>query len=236
MASGPLTDGTGTAQFLLQNPPNVCCFTMGGGGRPFVRTVMLMKEDFYRPVLLTNSSGTCIFEWQDIVPAGMRTLPASGDMTQFAQGEAVLIDFRTYYVDTETHDLIMHMDQTFSGATLNGFGADPTVTGERLRVIDGVYDFQVSLGYDLDDSGDVLDANGADEWLHNVPGESAGALGPGFDKAKLKLVRAELVVGFPTGASAPSLARSPARDPGQLAVPGVSLRAVGTVLAPRNTP
>lgn len=236
--TGPTGDGRGTAQFFLPPssayPPGTCCFTTGVA-RPFIRTVMFTNPPFYRPVLLTNDSGTCVFQWQDIVPDQMRS-PAPL-IEDFVDGSAVLVDFRTYYVDPQTHDLVMHLDhldpQQIS-TVMNNFGDGPTVAGERMRILDGVYDFQVSLGYDLDDSGDVTDTNGADEWLYNVPSESSAAM-TNFDADLLRLVRLELVVGIPSaGVAAGSPVRAPARTGGMIAVPGVHLRAVGARFAPRN--
>ena len=243
--AGPLVGGQGTAQFLLpapRFPAGSCCFTMGVG-RPFARTVMLMKDNNYRPVLLQNSSGTCTFQWQDIVPPSMRTVPTTGTVADaFEGGQAVLVDFHTLYVDTNTHDLIMHVDMPPVGGLMNALGASPTVVGERLRVLDGVYDFQASLGYDLDDTGDVLETGDGqhDEWLFNAPAENTGTFacpagcGP-FDPRKLRLVRIEIAVGLPTrGAAAGNSVASPARALGALKVPGSALRMVGTRLSPRN--
>lgn len=235
--TGPVGDGQGTAQFFLPDPsprypPNTCCFTTGVV-RPFVRSVILMSGDYVRPVLLTNNSGTCTFGWQDIVPPSMRNpAPAIGD---YKDGSAVLVDFRTYYVDPNTHDLMMHLDTTTVGSIMNGFGADPTVIGERYRVLDGVYDFQVSLGYDLDASGDVTDNGGADEWLYNAPGETVASLGAGYQIELLRLVGVEMVIGIPSaGASAGASVRAPARTGAGVAVPGVALRTVGQRFGPRN--
>lgn len=240
--TGPPSDGEGTAQFLLApcptcNPvvaPGTCCFTMGTG-RPFVRTVMLMSNDSYRPVLLSNNSGTCQFRWQDVVPATMRPAPPIAD---YIGGSAVLVDFRTYYLDAQTHDLMMHMDTLGEppdvAMVLNAYGATPTVQGERLRVLDGVYDFQVSLGYDLNASGDVVENNGADEWLYNVAGETPAGT-PGYQQDLLRLVRVELVVGIPMrGARGGAAVLSPSRTITPLQVPGVGLRAAGQRFAPRN--
>ena len=245
--SGPMVDGEGTASFVTRNPntgANVCCFTTGSGSAPFMRTVILMKDGFFRPALLTNNTGTCTFKWQDIVPPSMRTLPPSSNVpaptmsNTFLQGLAVLVDFRTIYMDPSSHDLVMHMDQTFTDATLNGYGARPTVAGERLRILDGVYDFQVALGYDLDYNGDVTEVpgGGSDEWLYNAPSETlATAFTDPFDATRLRLVRIEALVGLPTeGPSGGASVSSPARDPNSISVPHVALRAVGARLAPRN--
>jgi hypothetical protein len=240
--AGPMIDGSGTAQFVERpaGAPPFCCFTTGGGPRAFQRTAMLMNNGFYRPVLLTNSSGTCTFQWQDIVPPAMRTMPdpTSGmDMNAaFNNGLAVLVDFRTVYLDPVTHDLVMHLDRNFTDSTLNGFGQNPTVAGERMRILDGVYDFQVSLGYDLDFSGDVPDtASPSDEWLYNTPGETMSGFVDPFDARQLRLVRVEAVVGIKSeGPSGGASVSSPARTVAPVRVPGVALRAVGTRLAPRN--
>jgi hypothetical protein len=242
------TDGEGTAQFLLTpcpscNPPvafGTCCFTMGIA-RPFVRTVVLMSGNSFRPVMLSNSSGTCQFRWQDVVPASMRPAPTPvPPISDYIGGQAVLVDFRTYYLDAQTHDLMMHIDNLPGepaqvGAVLNDYGANPSVVGERFRVLDGVYDFQVSLGYDLDASGDVTEgAGGGDEWLYNFPGETEAAMS-GFNSRLLRLVRVEMVVGLPMGGSRGGAAvSSPARTPVELRVPGVGLRAAGQRFAPRN--
>jgi prepilin-type N-terminal cleavage/methylation domain-containing protein len=240
--SGPTTSGEGTAQFLLTpcpgcNPrinPGTCCFTMGNV-RPFVRTVMLMKDDAYRPVLLTNASGTCVFRWQDVVPSSMRSSQPAA-MSDYEGGSAVLVDFRTYYLDAQTHDLMMHLDTIPGdppnvGDILNGYGATPTVLGERFRVLDGVYDFQISLGYDLDASGDVDDGS---EWLYDLPGETTSSLS-GYRQELLRLVRVEIVVGIPMGgARGGAGVLSPARAAAPLVVPRVGLRAAGQRFAPRN--
>lgn len=235
---GPLTSGRGTAHFALS--PTQCCFTTGST-RPFVRTVMLMFGENYRPVLLTNTSGTCEFQWQDIVPAQMRRVPTTGDLNAaFKGGQAVLVDFRTIYLDPLTHDLVMHLDRTPDPtnqlADLNGFGASPSTTGERLRLLDNVFDFQISLGYDLNDDGDVTEtATGSgDEWLHNIPDERSTDLA-NFDVRLLRLVRADLVVGLPAeGVGAGSPIRSPARSASTIAVAREILRPVSTRISPRN--
>lgn len=242
--TGPITGGEGTAQFLLPpcpgcTPvinPGTCCFTMGTV-RPFVRTVMLMNGGSYRPVLLTNDSGTCQFRWQDIVPAFMRTTPQPPS-ADYVGGSAVLVDFRTYYLDPQTHELMMHLDTLGDPpdvtARMNNYGATPTVALERYRVLDGVYDFQVSLGYDLDASGDVIDSGGSDEWLHNMPGELPSSMA-GLQAELLRLVRVEIVVGIPMrGARGGAPVFSPARSSTPLVVPGVGLRAAGQRFGPRN--
>ena len=240
--AGPMTDGAGTASFVI--PPGArnagtCCFTMGSGTAPVMRSVIFMKDGFYRPALLTNNTGTCTFEWQDIVPASMRTLPAPSTAPTmfgtFRAGFAVLVDFRTLYLDPITHDLVMHLDRKFTDTTLNRYGANPTVTDERMRVLDGVYDFQVSLGYDLDFNGDVTEASGGvgDEWLYNAPGESQAGFAS-FDPKQLRLVSIEAVVGLRTdGVAAGAGVASPSRGV-VVSVPKNALRAVGTRLAPRN--
>jgi hypothetical protein len=170
----------------------------------------------------------------------MRTMPdpASGiDMNgAFNRGLAVLVDFRTIYLDPVTHDLVMHRDRTFTDATLNDYGANPTVAGERMRILDGVYDFQVSLGYDLDFNGDISDSESpTDEWLYNTPGESPAGFTDPFDPRQLRLVRIEAVVGIKSdGPSGGGPVKSPSRNNTFVAVKGVALRAVGTRLAPRN--
>jgi prepilin-type N-terminal cleavage/methylation domain-containing protein len=236
---GPLTSsGTGVANFPIgPRVPNTCCFTTGTV-QPFKRTAMLVRNDYYRPVLITNESGSCQFEWQDIAPPIMRNLPTEGTLGDALNGGyAVLVDFRTIYLDPTTHDIIMHLDKTFTDDTLNGFGDRPSVTGERLRILDGVYDLQVALGYDLDDSGDVTESDDGtgDEWLYNAPGETEGSMGAGFDRRKLRLVRIETIVGIPSlGPSSGNILFSPARTTSAFRIPGVVARPVGTRIAPRN--
>jgi hypothetical protein len=221
-----------------QGRPAECCFTAGSVQSPFKRTVVLMNNGNYRAVLLSNTTPNCNFGWQDILPPGMRTLtPATTMSSMFLNGTAVIVDFRTIYLDTLTHDLVMHLDSEGDGTTLNGFGMNPTVTGERMRIMDNVYDFQVSFGYDLDYSGDVLETAAArgDEWLYNFPGEGSNDFSDPFDITRLRLIRVEAVVGLPTeGAAAGAAVMSPARTPLGITVPHVALRAVGTRLAPRN--
>lgn len=244
--TGPAGDGEGTAQFLLTPcpgcvppiNPGTCCFTMGTL-RPFVRTVMLMNGANFRPVVLSNDSGTCQFRWQDIVPDQMRSQPQPASLADYIGGSAVLVDFRTYYLDPITHDLMMHLDTLGEppdvSALMNDYGDKPNVVGERYRVLDGVYDFQVSLGYDLDGSGDLADSNGVDEWLYNVPGESEAAMPVGFQRNLLRMVRVEIVVGIPMrGPRGGAAVFSPARSSAPLQVPNVGLRVAGQRFAPRN--
>lgn len=186
----------------------------------------------------------CTFRAIEVVPASQRAEPPR--VTDWVDASASIVDMRTMYLDaTEVGappKLMLHTDKDE-----NSGGASPSTTNagtpggpwgwsdpvnpreeERLMIVDGVYDFQLMLGYDLNDDDRVS----ASEWVHDVPGESRDLA----DDRRLRLLRFDLVMGIPlSGNQANNAEPTPARDGGAtLQLPGVALRATSMTVQPRN--
>jgi len=187
----------------------------------------------------------CTFRAIEVVPPVQRTEPPL--VTDWVDASASIVDMRTIFIDAREAGappkLVLHTDKDD-----NGGGAFPTTTSagtptgpwnwsdvvsppedETLLIVDGVYDLQLSLGYDLNDDDNVSAA----EWIHDVPGETRTFA----DDRRLRLVRFDLVMGIPVsaGAQAERVVPTPARDGGAtLAIPNVALRTTSITLQPRN--
>jgi hypothetical protein len=167
-----------------------------------------------------------------MLPPTMVNTPPS--ITDFVLGSAALVDLHTIYLDPTTHELHLHAEKDSSSG-----GLSVTITpNERLLVLDNVFDFQVSLGFDVDGDGDVRDASGGggggNEWLHDAPGETTASLASPLDRKLLRLGRFELVVGVPIeGMGAGSAVFSPSRGV-SISLPQYAMRIVGARFGPRN--
>jgi prepilin-type N-terminal cleavage/methylation domain-containing protein len=101
---------------------------------------------------------------------------------------------------------------------------------ELSLVADHVYTFQVALGYDAGDDGDLLDRSAIDdEWVGNVPSDTR----PGSiaDDRLLRMVGVGVVVGERV-----ALTGAPVRvfDGPRIAVPGIYFATATTKIALRN--
>jgi prepilin-type N-terminal cleavage/methylation domain-containing protein len=187
----------------------------------------------------------CTFRAIEVVPSVQRTEPPL--VTDWVDASASIVDMRTIFIDSREAGappkLVLHTDKDE-----NGGGAFPTTTNagttpgpwqwsdivsppedETLLIVDGVYDLQLALGYDLNDDDNVS----ATEWVHDVPGELRNFA----DDRRLRLLRFDLVMGIPVsaGAQAERVVPTPARDGGNtLVVPNVALRTTSITLQPRN--
>jgi len=189
----------------------------------------------------------CTFRVVDVVPPGMRVEPPASQLDDWIDGTATIVDMRTYFIDARSPGappkLMVHTDLDDTGG-----GLSPTLTNsgtgggvwnwtdaiepeDETRVLaDGVYDFQLSLGYDLNLDGSV----DGSEWTHDAPGETRD---PAQDP-RLRLLRFDLVLGTPIRASIMQnvAVPTPARDGGAtLKLPSVALRATSATHVPRNT-
>jgi hypothetical protein len=187
----------------------------------------------------------CTFRAVEVVPPELRAEPPA--LTDWIDASASVMDMRILYIDDREvgapPKLVLHTDKDENGA-----GLSPTTTNggtlpgawnwsdpvsppedETLLVAEGVYDLQVSLGYDLDDDQQI----GAAEWVYDQPGEARDYT---VDR-RLRLLRFDVVMGIQTSASILSgrPVPTPARDGGpSLAIPGVALRTTSTTVQPRN--
>jgi hypothetical protein len=187
----------------------------------------------------------CTFRVIEVVPPELRSEPPA--VTDWVDASASVMDMRTLYIDAREvgapPKLVLHTDKddngggsavtTTNAGTIGGSWnwTDPVSPpeDETLLVSEGVYDFQVSLGYDLNDNDRVEGS----EWVHDSPGETRNYA----DNRRLRLIRFDLVMGVPATASTISgkPVRTPARDGGPtLAIPGVALRATSITMQPRN--
>jgi hypothetical protein len=178
------------------------------------------------------------------MPAALNAEPPT--MAGWIDANAAVVDMRALYIDDREAGappkLVLHTDRDENGAgmfptTTNGgtpagaWGWSDIIPAEdeTLLVLDGAYDFQTMLGYDLD--GDEVVSAG--EWTHDVPGEVRN---PANDR-RLRLIRFDIVLGVVATASliAGAPVATPARDGGNmLSLPGVALRVGSVTVLPRN--
>lgn len=190
----------------------------------------------------------CSFRMIDVMQPAERFEPPA--VADWRNGTVTIADMRTIYLDDAKNppELVMHTDLDENGA-----GANPTLSNagtpaaygwsdallvpdtELLTIMDGVYDFQVAIGYDLNDDGDVASS----EWTFETPGETRDYR----QDRRIRLLRADAVLGVRvSGLFSGSAARSPANGvgigglpAGTIAVPGVALRTATVTVMPRNT-
>jgi prepilin-type N-terminal cleavage/methylation domain-containing protein len=188
----------------------------------------------------------CTFRMLDVVPPALRTEPPNANT--WVDGSISIVDMRTLYIDDREAGsppmLMLHtdMDKNAAGAapttTNSGTGSGPwgwtdavsPPQDETILVADGVYDLQLSLGYDF--NGD--DVVSASEWIHDQPGETRDL----SQDRRLRLLRFDIVLGIPSRTSLRQNVPvpTPARDGGAtLALPGVALRAASVTVIPRNS-
>lgn len=186
----------------------------------------------------------CTFRVVDILPASERVEPA--DIDEWVNGTVTIADMRTFFIDPREDPpvLVMHTDLDENGA-----GAAPTLTNagtpggphnwtdpvappesETLIVSEGVYDFQVALGFDTNGNG-VVDAG---EWV----GDSAGEVRNHLDDPRLRLIRFNVVQGVPlTTSMSTQPVRSPMNPGGptpNYGRPDVFMRSASVDVSPRN--
>lgn len=187
----------------------------------------------------------CTFRTLEVVPPGLRLEPPN--LSAWVDASASVMDMRTLYIDARETGappkLILHTEKDENGegdevtTTNAGTGGGPwnwtdvvsPPEDETLLVSEGVYDFQVSLGYDLNGDDRVESA----EWVHDQPGELRNYA----DNRRLRLLRFDLAMGVTATASiiAGKPVPTPARDGGStLAIPGVALRVTSVTVQPRN--
>jgi hypothetical protein len=188
----------------------------------------------------------CTFRMIDVMEPNKRFEPPTPD--GWREGTATIVDMRTLYIDDRVTppQLILHTD-----LDANGLGAAPTTTNagtpghpawgwaepvapavdETLVIMDGVYDLQLMLGYDMDPENGKVEGGG--EWVHDVPSEARDYA----QDRRLRLLRADFVVGVKVGGMFnPRPVPTPARFGGaELLVPAHLLRASSVVVMPRNT-
>jgi hypothetical protein len=187
----------------------------------------------------------CQFRVIDVMSGAERFEPATPDGWRF--GTATIVDMRTLYIDDQLPGqppkLMLHTDLDF-----NGNGAAPTVDNrgtpggpwnwsdlvappveERMEIMDGVYDLQLVMGYDLNDDGEVTGA----EWVGDSPGETRDYT----QDRRLRLLRLDSVLGVKVqGMFGNNTVPTPASNNGSsLSIPGLALRAMSVTVMPRNT-
>lgn len=128
----------------------------------------------------------------------------------------------TYFLDHSTHELMEFVD---------GNDNDQIDAGETRVLADHVYDFQVSLGFDVNSDGRLDDSqSNTDEWLYNTTGETMPAT---WSLPSLRMISIGIVVGTPNpgtvGQSGIQLMDGPATS-----VPGVLLNSSLSRLYFRN--
>jgi prepilin-type N-terminal cleavage/methylation domain-containing protein len=213
-----------------------CCFPSQANNpvadsAPVQGIVLLTRAQspaLFRPVHIRGVDGAvCEFEAQDVLPQSTYLNHADpvthsavtlSDFTPFLNGQATLVEMRTYYVNSFENQLrVRH-------------GAKPGTDG---LVADHVYDFQAALGIDQDDDGLIAPT----EWEYR---ETASAtLVGGVNLARLRPPREMLismVVGLPSPLR-PDQVISPLRPDGAgktITRPGVALRAGMMRLVPMN--
>ncbi len=111
----------------------------------------------------------------------------------WADGPLSVVNIRTIWVDTRTHEMKVAEDYDHDGQV------------EVRIVADRVFDFQVALGYDVPPwDWKVTDTGGADdEWLYNAPDDAwdEGGL-EGVRRTDLRLIQFGVTVGAPSTSSA----------------------------------
>lgn len=186
----------------------------------------------------------CTFRAIEVMPAALNAEPPT--MAGWIDANAAVVDMRALYIDDREvgapPKLILHTDKDENAAgvfptTTNGgtpagaWGWSDIIAAEdeTLLVLDGAYDFQTMLGYDLD--GDEVVSAG--EWTHDVAGEARNMA----NDRRLRLIRFDITLGVVATSSliAGGAVPSPARDGGTtLSIPGVALRVGSVTVLPRN--
>ncbi|HEY1100115.1 MAG TPA: prepilin-type N-terminal cleavage/methylation domain-containing protein, partial [Myxococcota bacterium] len=150
-------DGT-TDKYSLTWAQGGCCVrTEDFVGHLMFQTLPTAVTPKWRPVYATSDgSDTCSFTVKDLLPEAV--LPPGGKTIADADfADAVLIEARTFYLDTTQHRLFMLLD---SEAPIDDDGG-PAVEGKRMLVSDQVFDFQVAVGVD----GNTDGALASNEWV-----------------------------------------------------------------------
>jgi hypothetical protein len=187
----------------------------------------------------------CTFRMVDVMRPGERFEPPTPD--GWRNGTGTIVDMRALYIDDrppgQPPRLVMHTD-----LDQNGNGASPTTvnagTGaggwnwsdsvsppvdETLTIMDGVYDLQLVMGFDLDDDGLIATT----EWNGDVSGEVRDYT----QDRRLRLLRLDAVLGVKvTGLFQGNSVPTPARTGGtSYTNPDLALRAMSVTVMPRNT-
>ena len=128
----------------------------------------------------------------------------------------------TYFLDHATHELKEFVDDNDN---------DQVDEGETRVLADHVYDFQVSLGFDVNANGRLEDSqSNADEWLYNSAGEAMPTTWP---LSSLRMIGIGVIVGTPH-ASTTNQAGIQLMDGPATTVPGVLLNSSLSRLYFRN--
>ncbi len=234
----------GTAQYLRRHAlvtsnefhkPVLLTAIQGGGGMPIPGVIAARIVVPSNPGPFPNSN--CAFRLTDVVAPTERSEPPNA--AEWRDGTIALADYRTLFINAD-NDLILHVDRDE-----NDHGLRPTLTNggteigvcqcgwhdpaaplspdaeETVVVAHGVYDMQVVLGYDANDT----DATEVEVW------RPSSLLPPA--NSVLRMVRIDYLVGTTTRQQA-NLALTPLNPTATRTVANVLLRSGSVRVAPRN--
>lgn len=223
-------EGSRTGALSFQYVQGGCCFPSAAPASvdTAVRGIVMLTTPTggFRPIMIEGVSGaTCEFTATDLLPKNSYlndpdlTVHDAVSVTSFApfiDGEATMVQMRTYFVDGTNNELRVR----------NG------LTGTSALVADHIHDLQIAVGSDQDGDGTV--ANNEFAWRESAQ-PAADSLVPRTNAPREVLL--SIVQGQPASLK-PDTVTSPLRPAGPgktVTAPGKALRAGLVRLIPYNS-
>lgn len=220
-----------TEMRVANRTPMQCCLAPAvAGAQSFLnrQVVLSLNGTYIQRAVSQVDLGACTVK---LVPGQAEGGDYPGKTTNWTGAVLSLVNVATYYMDSSSRSLNAWIDKNRDSV----FTPD-----ESSLLVDQVFDFQVTLGYDfmpVDGTVREDDKGFDDEWLYNDP-EHVESFGLGYFKPPLlrrdlAMVQIGVMLGVQRIEAADSRQRlfnGPIRE-----VDGWSFRSAFTKVAPRNT-